>query len=232
MVRSHYTRFGELSGEIRRFGPRGLHGVISRFRPSRPGRRISLQAVASLSVVIRVELEHVEPRIWRVVRVPADLPLAELHRVVQTLMGWTDRYPHVFQVQRAAPAGRTGAKPSTVTHADVDERLTIAVALNAAHGTLTYLYDIGTEWRVSITRAPGVWRRRTKSPIACLDGYLAGPRDDGGGPAAYNAVLAATLGSGPRLTEAQTRWVGPNFDPERFDRCAVNRALAELQPAV
>jgi hypothetical protein len=174
--------------------------------------------VIPASVVIRLEVQHVDPSIWRVLRVPADLRLADLHHVLQTVMGWRDCHAHAFQIQSCAST--------------IDEDVTIAAALMPPHRAFTYIYDVGGEWRVSIARASGVWRGRTKSDIMCLDGYLAGPRDDGGGPAAYSAILAATLGDGPGLTEAQTKWVGPNFDPERFDRCAVNRALATLQPAL
>jgi hypothetical protein len=163
--------------------------------------------------VIRLELERIDPCIWRVVRVPATLPLAELDRVLQIVLGWSGGSSHAFEM-------RSGAH--------LDEQLTIDEVLNAAHDSLTYTYDNAGSFRVRITRAPGVWRARAKTPVICLDGYLAGPRDDAGGPAGYSAVLAATMGRGPGLTDAQRQKLGPNFDPERFDRGGINRALAEL----
>jgi hypothetical protein len=165
--------------------------------------------VADCSFVLRLEIEKVEPLIWRIVRVPADLRLAELHNVLQKLLGWDNRHHHAFDVRGAA-----------------NEDLTVAQALQAGPSGFTYRYDDDGGWRVRITRAPGVWRSVSKAPIACLDGYLAGPRDDGGGPAAYTAVLAATLGRGPRLSAAAMERLGPNFDPEAFDRAAINRELA------
>lgn len=185
------------------------------FHAQTPRNTISLHQPMPPSVVLRVEVQHIDPCIWRVLRVPADLRLADLHRVMQMVMGWSDGHAHAFQIQ---------------TRAVVDERLTVSDALNAAHNTFAYLHN-GGEWRVSITRAPGTWRGHTKADIMCLDGYLAGPRDDGEGAAAYSAVLAATLGRGAKLTIEQMEWLGPNFDPERFDRCAINRALATLQSA-
>ena len=146
------------------------------------------------------------------------------------LMGWNDRHAHAFHMQaRSSSLGLRGASSCVGKSTVVDEERTIADALTMSHDSFVYAYDLAGEWRVAITRAPGVWRGRTKSEIVCLDGYLAGPRDDGGGPKAYSAVLAATLGRGPKLTAKQMEWVGANFDPERFDRCAVNRALAGLE---
>jgi hypothetical protein len=145
------------------------------------------------------------------------------------VLGWTDRSPHAFEIQDRKPqTARRSTAPCCARGAVIDERRTIAETLAAAHDAFVYHYDEQHKWRVRISRAPGVWRGKTKAPIACLDGYLAGPREDGGGPAAYGDVLAATLGRGPRLTPAQVAWLGPDFDPERFDRSGVNRALAVM----
>ncbi|MBA3269966.1 MAG: plasmid pRiA4b ORF-3 family protein [Acidobacteria bacterium] len=165
-------------------------------------------------VVLRLELQNVEPLIWRVVRVPGDLRLRELHRVLQTVMGWGDRHPHSFADGSAMPP---------------DENLTIVEALAAAHSRLTYVYDEQLAWRLRITRARGMWRPGSRHPIICLDGYLAGPRDGTVGPLAYSAILAGTLGRGPKLSRDVLESLGPGFDPERFDRSAINRELAQLR---
>jgi hypothetical protein len=181
------------------------------------------------SVVLRFEVAAIDPCIWRVVRVPGELQLRDLHRVVQMVLGWTDRGTHAFEIEDRTPqTARRSARSCCVPGVVVDEWRTIADTLAASHDAFVYCYDEDRKWRVRISRAPGMWRGKTKSPIACLDGYLAGPREDGDGPAAYSAVLAATLGRGPRLTPDQRAWLGPDFDPERFDRSLVNRALATL----
>lgn len=179
-------------------------------------------------IVLRLEVENIDPRIWRVVRVPGDLVLADLHRVLQMVLGWHDRGAHAFEIQDRTPVtARRGATTCCARGTVIAEDRSITDTLAAAHDAFMYVYD-ECKWRVRVSRAPGVWRGKTKSPIACLDGYLAGPRDDGGGPEAYSAVLAATLGRGPRLTPAQVAWLGADFDPERFDRSGINRALAVL----
>jgi hypothetical protein len=181
------------------------------------------------AVVLRLELQNVEPLIWRVIRVPDDLRLSQLHRVLQTVMGWDDRYPHAFEIcSRAGDRTAPRRAPAAGRPIGCSDAQTITEALAAGRDGITYLYDHEPEWRLRVTRAPGSWRSVSKSPITCLDGYLAGPRDDSGGPVAYSAILAATLGRGPRLTRAQIERLGPGFDPELFDRSAINRALAQL----
>src|SRR5215207_896437 len=155
----------------------------------------------ALFVVLRLELQLVEPLIWRVVRVPADLRLSELHKVLQTVMGWSDQHPHSFHDGSALGP---------------DEGLTIEDALAAAHSRLCYVYDEQPAWRLRITRARGMWRPGSRHSIICLDGYLAGPRDGSGGPTAYSAILAGTIGRGPKLSRHVLDALGPGFDPERF----------------
>ena len=201
-------------------------------RPAMPGARLRSAAVwwmaaaaatrviwcqqvsAGAFVVLRLELQNVEPLIWRVVRVPADLRLRALHPVLQTVMGWNDQHPHSFSDGSA-----------NVPHADAP----IAESLRVAHSRLTYTYEEQLAWRLRITAARGMWRPGSRQSIICLDGYLAGPGDGSGGPAAYSAILAGTIGHGPKLSRDLLESLGPGFDPERFDRSAINRELAQMR---
>ena len=176
------------------------------------------------AVVVRCELKSVDPCIWRVVRVPGELRLRDMHRVLQTLMGWQDRHPHAFAIApRLSDIPRRATDPSAAMR-PLDDGETIAAALAAARDGFVYSYLSDEAWQIRITRAPGTWKR-PKEPVACLDGYLAGPCDDAGGPVRYTAILAATLGRGPRLSREEWERLGEGFDPERFDRGAINRAL-------
>jgi len=56
--------------------------------------------------VIRMTLNGSKPTIWRKLAVPSDIPLGELHEVIQIAMGWTDSHLHQFVLQDK------GLKPS------------------------------------------------------------------------------------------------------------------------
>ena len=60
------------------------------FRP----KFFELMDVCELEISIR----GIKPRIWRTVRVPADLTLGRLHDVLQLTFGWTDSHLHEFVV--------------------------------------------------------------------------------------------------------------------------------------
>ena len=48
-------------------------------------------------VILRIELEGIEPLIWRRVAVRTVMSLSELHRVIQVVMGW--RNCHLWQFE-------------------------------------------------------------------------------------------------------------------------------------
>jgi hypothetical protein len=48
---------------------------------------------------LKVALRGIRPPIWRRILVPHDIWLDELHRVLQIVMGWTDRHLHKFVIK-------------------------------------------------------------------------------------------------------------------------------------
>jgi hypothetical protein len=99
---------------------------------------------------ILLHLRDATPRLWRRVRVPADLSLADLHRVIQVAMHWDDVHPHVFDV-----AGREYGPPPdeeevSLHWAGDDRGISIAKAARKER-VFEYTYDFGAEQRVTIT---------------------------------------------------------------------------------
>lgn len=43
---------------------------------------------------LHVELEDIQPRIWRKILVPGSIKLPQLHDLLQLVMGWTDSHLH------------------------------------------------------------------------------------------------------------------------------------------
>jgi hypothetical protein len=54
---------------------------------------------------LRVELEGIQPLIWRRVAVPTSMKLNQLHHVVQAAMGWLDR--HLWMLTASSSPERT-----------------------------------------------------------------------------------------------------------------------------
>jgi hypothetical protein len=118
-----------------------------------------------------LELRDSRPRVWRRVRVPTDLSLADLHRVIQTVMHWDDVHPHVFDVAGREYGPEPDEEEVSLHWAADDADVTIAKAVKKER-SFEYTYDFGSEQRVAITLADEVSGARPQ--IECLDGEGAG----------------------------------------------------------
>lgn len=134
------------------------------------------------AVDLRLELRGVTPTVWRVLRVPAELRLDDLHHAIQAVMGWEDFHPHVFEVGERDYGPRSERldedEDDTVAEesawAGEDHELTVADALDASPDGFAYIYDFREDWHVRITplsEAPaGV------DSVICLAGEHTGPQ--------------------------------------------------------
>ena len=177
------------------------------------------------AIDLDLHLEGVQPRIWRRLRVPADLTLRDLHHAIQIAMGWQDYHLHVFEIGDREYGPRPEEEFEREQWAGDDARLTVAKALTEANGPVTYLYDFGDDWCVRIERA-GPAPDDAATAVVCLDGERAGPPEDCGGPHAYQSIVDILTRRGRRGLPAELRsWLPASFDPALFDVQAANRRL-------
>jgi hypothetical protein len=172
---------------------------------------------------LKVVLQGAEPPIWRRLQVPASMTLAELHAVLQVAMGWEDCHLHQFEI-----AGVTygvddgegwGPAPKDERRARLDRV--------ARKGTrVVYQYDFGDSWEHDIDVEDVIAAEEGKAYPICVDGERACPPEDCGGIWGYEEFLAAVADPDHDEHDRFLEWVGEEFDPERFDLAAVNRALA------
>lgn len=205
-------------------------------------------------------LESTEPVIWRTIAVSATTTLATLHDIVQVVMGWDDSHLHEFRTrsgQRFEPVSPRGMLlPEFFLESDggLDEgRVTLRELFKELSAPLTYIYDFGDTWTHSLKLvATHATAEQFEQIPTCLEGELAGPPEDCGGPWGYGelAELLRTKPSARRESEAKTggaaeaeedpdeiddqearrEWAG-DFDPDHFDLVGIRERLAELVPA-
>lgn len=163
---------------------------------------------------LRLELHHVTPLVWRVLRVPAGLGLDDLHHAIQTLFGWDDFHPHVFEVGDREYRPRDpsendededdGAREPDAWAGD-DSELTTAQALTQSPAGFTYIYDFTEDWRVRVQPVAELDAEREQE-VVCLAGGEAGPQQDGTGFAVFTVEEAnrrLTRARRPRATADQ-----------------------------
>ena len=177
---------------------------------------------------LRIELLDVNPPIWRRLLLPADIALPRLHRVFQIALGWTDSHLHEFVIGGV----RYGhADPDWDAELQqTDERgVALARALGPDARGFDYVYDFGDDWHhLVVVEKRHVGPANADAEIFCAGGENACPPEDVGGPPGYAEFLAAI--ADPRHKEHRNylEWCGGGFDPARFDRAAVNRALGKI----
>jgi Plasmid pRiA4b ORF-3-like protein len=47
---------------------------------------------------LRVQLKDIRPPVWRMLLVPQQATLHDLHRVLQAAMGWSDSHLYMFHI--------------------------------------------------------------------------------------------------------------------------------------
>ena len=87
-----------------------------------------------------------------------------------------------------------------------------------------YDCDFGDGWTHTV-RIDSVGDHHDGPGLACLDGARACPPEDCGGIGGYAHLLEVLFDPRHEEFESLREWVGPGFEPERFDVREVNRRL-------
>lgn len=175
---------------------------------------------------LKVTLDHVKPAIWRRIVVDQRTTIAQLHAILQVVMGWQDCHLHAFTIMNQ----RFGLPDPDDLPPVVDERKHAIGTLAFKGSKLTYEYDFGDEWKHTIVVEAVRDAIEGETLPSCVDGQRACPPEDCGGPPGY-ADLQAALRN-PRTKDERQRdlleWIGGEFDVDRFDRDAINADLAAM----
>src|SRR5271157_3521197 len=136
---------------------------------------------------LKMLLRDVHPAVWRRVRLADELSIAELHRVIQILMGWDDDHLHRFRIHgRAWPRLRQCLYRRTELRRGRRCRATVVVRV-PSHGAVFLrirFYGWMADRGAGRAGNPGSTARESSIPV-CIAGRQAGPPDGCGGPQAY-----------------------------------------------
>jgi len=189
--------------------------------PGRPGPKCIYQ--------LRIELQHIEPRIWRTIHVPGTLTLAKLDRVVQAAMGWTNSHLHDWRIE-----GKRYGQPDPEWDNEgemLDERkFTLGDVLGDGTDEFGYEYDFGDGWehRVVIEKRLPPQPEYNTWPM-CIAGANACPPEDVGGPPGYMDFVHAMHDPKQEEHLQMWQWNGGPFDPSAFSVNDANRAIRRLR---
>jgi hypothetical protein len=160
------------------------------------------------------------------VAVPENISLARLHLVLQVVMGWTNFHLYQFVVGDAIFGEPDPDETDPLVRRASAKRLSALAKADVI--TFTYEYDFGDSWEHEITIEEVLTVDEGAACPVCLAGARACPPEDCGGIEQFEELLETLQDPAHEDHERMWTWVGEDFDPERFDRSAVNRTLVLL----
>ena len=186
---------------------------------------------------LRVVLREISPIIWRRLLVGAGTSLVGLHDVLQIAFGWSGEHLHRFVVHGATFDAEHG-----------DDLRAVRLGSLGLRETERFVYDygLGVLWRHDIRVEQVLGADPAGRHPRCTGGRRAGPPEECGGPRAFMErsqpyrvlgvmsraaqIMGTLLDDMTQLGEhrAELAALYPWLSLERFDRRAVNRALARL----
>lgn len=179
---------------------------------------------------LKLSLKHTDPAVIRVVEVPADFSVYELHLVLQVSLGWNDREP--FEMVRAKLT--VGVEPSyagagivhdghAYRHADEVDANTLFQFVGQR---VAYTYDFSRLWEFELTLLERI-ERTGELPI-CREVKEAAPFEDADDLDTYYGILIAYADPDQQLHDLAVSLLGEEFDLKGPDPEEVTEHLALL----
>jgi hypothetical protein len=175
---------------------------------------------------LHIEVESIEPAIWRRIEVPASVTLRTLHDIIQRVMGWQDSHMHLFDID-GVRYGFGDNEWDDDEQDDSEARLGDVVPKSDV--VFRYSYDFGDGWEHTI-RVEQIRRDVPEGDVPrLLGGARACPPEDCGGVSGYYDLLDAIADPEHEEHESMLEWLGGGYDPEEYDNAEHDRALAPLR---
>src|SRR5262245_33735352 len=127
---------------------------------------------------IKVTLKGSKPPIWRRMLVPHETTLAQLHRILQRVMGWESYHLYRFVV-----GGREYSDPRMLEEMEGEDArgVTLASLVRGEKAKFRYEYDFGDSWDHELLIEKVLPCEAGKRYPVCLMGKRACPPEDCGG---------------------------------------------------
>ena len=177
---------------------------------------------------LRIELEHIEPRIWRKVEVSLTTNLRALHQLIQAVMPWESTHLYQFTI-----GDRVYGEPGPE---DVHWGRKIYQARGMRLGTLigrgitalVYTYDFGDDWQHRVTVESVSDADPNLDYPVFLTGERRAPPEDVGGPPGFMEFIEAMANRNHTQHKAMVRWYGGPFNSVDFGEAEIIARVREM----
>ena len=174
---------------------------------------------------IKISIIAIKPTIWRRLLVDEKTQLEDLHRIIQTSMGWTNSHLHAFIKNRKSYRKHyINDDLWDEIKGNVDYRgVKLSDLLFKENQKVNYEYDFGDSWMHQIL----LERKLTsyiKHPI-CIDGKRKCPPENCGGISGYDRMIKVLQNPNDQEYYGYINWLGGKYNPEQFDLNRINLLL-------
>jgi hypothetical protein len=178
---------------------------------------------------LKISIDDTKPAIYRLLSIPGNRTLADLHLCIQDAFGWKNYHLHEFALD-----GTIFGEPSVDDERPIvwDDIVSIDDLRLKKGEDLIYTYDLGDDWIHTV-------KIRSKGKLAgeaawttlctCVDGARSGPPEDCGGTSGLEELVecfAAPLAARTKEQQEFITWAG-RWKPDKFDIEAVNKKLSK-----
>lgn len=176
---------------------------------------------------LKITLLDIKPKIFRVVLVPADITLRNLHKVIQKIMCWENC--HLYQFVKGDTSYAPQSTEFSFRQGLSDKSVPLRELLPKVRNKLVYEYDFGDGWLHEVLLQKILPAEDGVHYPACIDGKHAAPPEDSGGPHGYCDLLEALDDPQHPGHEEARDWLGEDYDSGFFDPEEVNRKLRRIK---
>ncbi len=174
-----------------------------------------------------IELQDLEPAVWRRIQVPAEMELADLHKVLQVVMGWTNSHLHQFIKTNVFYSPRTEGDEEFWDEAMNKDYtgVTIGDLLKEKQDMIDYEYDYGDSWIHTVLLEDILEKDVYPMYPLCLGGERHCPPEDCGGVWGYVDILNVLKNIKHPEYKHYKAWLGNKFNPDKFELDDINKSL-------
>ena len=171
---------------------------------------------------IKISLVDSEPPVWRRFLIIPDTLLPDLHKIIQTVMGWNNSHLHQFRKDNVFYSEPNEENPP----GNIDySAVPVTNLLKQPGDRFYYEYDFGDDWNHLIELEKIVPEEEGMTYPTCLEGAGNCPPEDSGGVLGYKELINILADPNNEEYDDISDWMGDDFDPLAFNLEDVNICL-------
>jgi hypothetical protein len=178
--------------------------------------------------ILRIEIEYIEPLVWRRIAVRTSINLKALHQVIQSAMGWLDYHLWEFTADQRRYRIPIPDDPDWNRLTSNAASTKLSALLTAKVTEFGYRYDFGDDWAHRIIVEATKPSEAGESYPRLLGGERRCAPEDCGGPPGYFEFIENIARKRGKTAREALEWCGAPYDPEDIDEQTIKITLGQI----